>query len=1348
MSSVFRFLDMRSFTMRRQLQKDTVRFRLKPVASAVMLSLAVQAAYAGPGMGVTTYADGRMAPTYYAHSPSGVRPDAKLLVANGGVWDKATNPGIDTGKALRKFVDPLPGLCPVGKYPTVGRDGGGYVTNKCIPVAVADTASYPGSDYYEIGVVEYSEIMHSDLPKATKLRGYVQLNDPANPVTRDASGKITAWPKPHYLGPIISTTRGRPVRVKFVNLLPAGEAASVVDPLTGKVTYLGNPANGGRKGDLFLPVDRTLMGAGLGPDGATMYRQNRAELHLHGGDTPWISDGTPHQWIVPAADEAALKTAGLTDFARGVSTQNVPDMPDPGAGAVTYYWPNNQSARLMFYHDHSAGITRLNVYAGEAAGYLISDPAEQDLVARKVIPADVLPLVIQEKTFVPADIALQDSKWNQDAWGKPGDLWFPHVYETNQDPMSGDGTNPVGRWDWGPYFWPVFPSLYNLPSGEYGDVTTTPEAFLDTPLINGQAYPYLNVDPRAYRFRVLNATNDRFLNLGLYVADPTQCSGDVPGVPGGNRCNTEVNLVSFGTNNNVGSIFPSTGGLTDTGWGQPDNRAGGVPNPTSVGPNIIQIGTEGGFLPSPVDIPSTPVNYEYGRRSITVLNIAERGLLMGAAERADVIVDFSQYAGKTLILYNDAPAPVPAYDPRIDYHVDTAANYDDYLSGGAMPSQVGFGPNTRTIMQIRVSGTAGQNGTPFNLSQLQAELPKAYAASQEKPIVPQMVYNAAWPGIASSDQYAKIATGTLQQPTFDFVAAVSPDVVAGVELKKDVVTGLPLGGSGYVTTPTVTVADSAGPGKGAKAGATLKIDKITVTNAGSGYVTAPLVTIGTLPDPVTNVVAPGSGATGAAFLKIVGAKQNARGAGYKAATTTVTIGAPDGWARYGVDRPDLGLVRATATPVFGAGGSITGLTIVNPGAGYTVVPNVTIAGVGAGASYTLDAGIERIDLQSPTPGRPDLAGGRGYTDMTLVSVNLRGGAAGGTAANPATAVATGSVAELTLSSGGHGYVTPTVSIGAPVLPAGYTLPAGITMVAAQGQLAPAGVSKMAIRSKAIQELFEPNYGRMNATLGIEMPFTSALIQTTIPLAYVDTATESLKDGETQIWKITHNGVDSHPVHFHLANLQLVNRIGWDGTIKPPMANELGWKETIMMNPLEDIVVAVRAKRPSTQGVTGKNGFGLPQSVRLMDPTQPRYAMTGFTQVDVNTGNPAVVYNDVANYNWEYVWHCHILGHEENDFMRPMVFDPLDAAPGAPTGLALNGKLLSWTDNADTEYKYEVFVKSSPASKNKTVIGTALANASSLTITSRVNAGQYLGVQAVGAAGTVESAVMRVNTRIN
>ncbi|NJD06421.1 MAG: hypothetical protein FIA97_07965, partial [Methylococcaceae bacterium] len=527
-------------------------------------------AHAGVGYGVTTdpgfttagnpaYPDYTM-PTFYANSEL-------PKVVNGAV----------TG-GLHKFVDTLAPL------------GCGTTNNlgQCIPIAVPNTAyqvngadPFPGADYYEIGIVEYREQMHSDLPAAgTLLRGYVQLVPAGTsgavalteadgaPLTRIINGvptQLYGATKPHYLGPIIVATKGVPVRVKYTNLLPIGAATNaagtgpvVSGPVTGPDGAVYNKVSDfKRNGDLFIPTDTTLTGAGLGPDGATWYQQNRAELHLHGGLTPWISDGTPHQWTVPLNDPISLRTTPADDisgptgiaganvaniYGVGASFVNVPDMADPGQGSGTLYWTNDQSARLMFYHDHVSGITRLNVYVGEAAGYVLTDNVENALLngdatlgINQALPGGVLdqiPLVIQDKTFVPSDIAMQDAKWDTTAWGQTGDLWFPHVYETNQDPASADGTNPVGRWDWGPWFWPVFNAQFGLPSGEYGDVTTTPEAFMDTPVVNGTAYPSLTVEPKAYRFRVLNAANDRMVNLGLYVAEPLSIGVADPG-PGG-----------------------------------------------------------------------------------------------------------------------------------------------------------------------------------------------------------------------------------------------------------------------------------------------------------------------------------------------------------------------------------------------------------------------------------------------------------------------------------------------------------------------------------------------------------------------------------------------------------------------------------------------------------------------------------------------------------------------------------------------------------------------------------------------------------------------------------------------
>ena len=99
--------------------------------------------------------------------------------------------------------------------------------------------------------------------------------------------------------------------------------------------------------------------------------------------------------------------------------------------------------------------------------------------------------------------------------------------------------------------------------------------------------------------------------------------------------------------------------------------------------------------------------------------------MLGPAERADVIVDFSQYAGQTLILYNDAPAAFPARDPRYDYYT---GNPDQTDTGGAPSTLPGYGPNTRTIMQI--PGAAGSAAQAFDITALNAAFAHHLVADQ------------------------------------------------------------------------------------------------------------------------------------------------------------------------------------------------------------------------------------------------------------------------------------------------------------------------------------------------------------------------------------------------------------------------------------------------------------------------------------------------------------------------------------------------------------------------------------------------------------------------------------------
>jgi spore coat protein A len=160
--------------------------------------------------------------------------------------------------------------------------------------------------------------------------------------------------------------------------------------------------------------------------------------------------------------------------------------------------------------------------------------------------------------------------------------------------------------------------------------------FGDTMLANGLVYPFKEVGPGKYRFRLLNACNARFLRLQFVVEDPA-----VPGEP----------LLK-----------------------------GQAVVPAAV--TVTQIGTEGGFLQTPVVVINAGVPALAG------------GWILGPAERADIIVDFSAVpAGQKVILYNDAPAPFPGGAAIFDFFPGNKKTAAVYV--------LGSGPNTRTIMQFR-----------------------------------------------------------------------------------------------------------------------------------------------------------------------------------------------------------------------------------------------------------------------------------------------------------------------------------------------------------------------------------------------------------------------------------------------------------------------------------------------------------------------------------------------------------------------------------------------------------------------------------------------------------------------
>ena len=229
--------------------------------------------------------------------------------------------------------------------------------------------------------------------------------------------------------------------------------------------------------------------------------------------------------------------------------------------------------------------------------------------------------------------------------------------------------------------------------------------------------------------------------------------------------------------------------------------------------------------------------------------------------------------------------------------------------------------------------------------------------------------------------------------------------------------------------------------------------------------------------------------------------------------------------------------------------------------------------------------------------------------------------------------------------------------------------------------------------------YDTEYGRMSGMLGLELLDTNNLTQNIMLYGYASPPVDIMQDSMTpigtlgdgtQIWKITHNGVDTHPIHFHLFNVQLINRVAWDGALLPPEPNELGWKETVRVNPLEDTIVAMRPVAPTQP-------FDIPNSVRLIDPTMPEGAPLmappgGF--VDPTARTVSTVLNHYVNFGWEYVWHCHILSHEEMDMMHALAFAVAPKAPsnlmavatGTGAGRQVN---LTWTDNSLNETGFTI-----------------------------------------------------------
>ncbi len=375
----------------------------------------------------------------------------------------------------------------------------------------------------------------------------------------------------------------RPVRVRWTN-----------DLVDANGDYLPH----------LLPVDQTLHWAN--PPGGTAGRDSRPTFastpgpytgpvpivtHAHGavgvGDE---SDGYAEAWYLPAAGNipAGFATEGTWfDFFAGKAAAGYGAAWGPGF--ATFQYPNLGRASTDWYHDHTLGMTRLNVYAGPAGFYIIrGGPAGDDAVvdSRTGLPASLPGPAPRENDMFPPNkryreipIAIQDRSFNAD-----GSLFYPDT-----------------RAFFDEYEGPFIPETDVSP-------IWNPEFFGNMIIANGNTWPFQTVEQRRYRFRVLNGCQSRFLILDF---------GQIPGV------------------------------------------------------RVWAIGNEGGFLAAPVNLTA-----DHGNR-----------LLMGLAERADLIVDFTDVPLGNHVLANVGPdEPFGGGVPGVDFEVADPASTGQILEFRVVPA--------------------------------------------------------------------------------------------------------------------------------------------------------------------------------------------------------------------------------------------------------------------------------------------------------------------------------------------------------------------------------------------------------------------------------------------------------------------------------------------------------------------------------------------------------------------------------------------------------------------------------------------------------------------------------------
>jgi FtsP/CotA-like multicopper oxidase with cupredoxin domain len=478
-------------------------------------------------------------------------------------------------------------------------------------------------DYYEISMKQISQqILPAGLPQTT-VWGY-------GAVLAESKRGLLLHNAPSLT---IEAKWNTPVRVKWINDLRDANGNFLphllpVDP----TLHWANPAGGTTDRDMRPDfTGKTYVPLANFTDPNTQYTSYTGPVpivtHVHGavgvGDE---SDGYAESWYLPDAGDIPTGFADRGtwyDFFKGKAAQKFEV--SWGRGFATFQYPNLNRASTIWYHDHALGMTRLNVYAGPAGFYIIrGGPSGDDAVLdnRLGTPA-ILPgpaprendKFPSNKTYYEIPLAIQDRSFNID-----GSLFYP-------DSRA---------------FFDEFLQPF-IPENEISPIWN-PEFFGNMITVNGNTWPYVNVEQRRYRFRVLNGCQSRFLildfnnipgvevwqigNEGGFLAAPvnlTEDHGNRLLMALAERADLIVDFTHVPQGNfvlgNVGPDEPFGGGVPNADFDAADSNSTGQVLEFRVGPPISSDATTPPlFLTLP---PITPLPSETSTRRLALLEKGE-----------------------------------------------------------------------------------------------------------------------------------------------------------------------------------------------------------------------------------------------------------------------------------------------------------------------------------------------------------------------------------------------------------------------------------------------------------------------------------------------------------------------------------------------------------------------------------------------------------------------------------------------------------------------------------------------------------------------------------------------------